>query len=104
VKNLAVFYLIFVVLLSVLPCSDELAAQEFTQQAVVKVDHDKAKGSAENCSPICLCSCCGQSVVEPQFVAFQTKITTFKVENEISTHQFSLEQRAKNIWQPPKFG
>ncbi|MFA6276289.1 MAG: DUF6660 family protein [Pedobacter sp.] len=103
-KNLAVFYLIFVVLLSVLPCSDELAAQEFTQQAVVKVDHDKAKGSAENCSPICLCSCCGQSVVEPQFVAFQTKITTFKVENEISTHQFSLEQRAKNIWQPPKFG
>jgi len=103
VKNLAVFYLIFVVLLSVLPCSDELEAQEFTQHTIVKVDHDKARGNAENCSPICLCSCCGQSVVEPQFATFQSKTVAFKGENQISTHQFSLQQRADNIWQPPKF-
>ncbi|MFD0939693.1 DUF6660 family protein [Pedobacter boryungensis] len=101
-KNLGVFYLIFVVLLSVLPCSDELEGQEFTQQIIVKIDHDKAKGSAESCSPICLCSCCGQSVIEPQFIAFQSENGAFIVENQTSTHDFSLEQRAKNIWQPPK--
>ena len=90
-------------MLSVLPCSDELEAQEFTRHTIVKVDYDKAKGGAENCSPICLCSCCGQSVVEPHFVAFQLKTVAFKGENQISAHQFSLQQRADNIWQPPKF-
>lgn len=89
-------------MLSALPCSDELEVQAFEQKTIAKVEHNKASGSTESCSPICLCTCCGQSVVEPQLVTFQLKSTTFVAQNRMASYQFSVEQITQNIWQPPK--
>lgn len=89
------------VLLSALPCNDEIENQDATFSQISKVEQKKSQ-EAESCSPICLCSCCGQSVVEPEFIAFEIKIPILILENQIANYHFSLEQRAQNIWQPPK--
>ena len=89
------------VLLSALPCNDEIENQDASFSQISKVEQKKSQ-EAENCSPICLCSCCGQSVVEPQFIGFEINIPTVDLENKISNYHFSLEQRAQTIWQPPK--
>ncbi|RZK60183.1 MAG: hypothetical protein EOO91_02430 [Pedobacter sp.] len=88
-------------LLSALPCNDEIENQDAAFSQISKVEQKKTQ-ETENCSPICLCSCCGQSVVEPQLVTFDIKIPAVDLEGKISNYHFSLEQRAQNIWQPPK--
>jgi len=89
------------VLLSALPCNDEIENHDATFSQVSKVEQKKSQ-EAESCSPICLCSCCGQSVVQPQFVGFEVKISTVDLDNQIANYHFSIEHRAQNIWQPPK--
>ena len=88
-------------LLSALPCNDEIENQGAAFSQISKVEQKKSQ-EAESCSPICLCSCCGQSVVEPQFVTFEVKIPAIAVENQLANYPFSLEHRAQSIWQPPK--
>ncbi|TCC87991.1 hypothetical protein EZ428_19890 [Pedobacter frigiditerrae] len=100
-KNIGIIYLIFMVLLSALPCNDEIENQDAAFSHISKIEQKKSQ-EAESCSPICLCSCCGQSVVEPQLVVFELKIPTVELEKELAQHQFSLLQQAYHIWQPPK--
>jgi hypothetical protein len=87
------------VLLSALPCNDEIENPVFSQ--ISKLEKEKSQ-ETESCSSVCLCSCCGQSVVEPLFIAFEVKIPILELENKIANYHFSLAQRAQNIWQPPK--
>ncbi|WP_379084889.1 DUF6660 family protein [Pedobacter sp. UC225_65] len=101
-KNLGIFYLILVVLLSALPCSDELSARDFTQNIIAKVEHGKQEGSTEACSPICLCTCCGQSVVATSFINFSIEVPIAELIAPIASYEFALQQRPVNIWQPPK--
>ena len=89
------------VLLSALPCNDEIENQDAAISQISKVEQKKSQ-EAESCSPICLCSCCGQSVVEPKLITFEVKIPVTELEDKISNYHFSLQQRAQNIWQPPK--
>ncbi|WP_316771402.1 DUF6660 family protein [Pedobacter frigiditerrae] len=100
-KNLGIIYLIFMVLLSALPCNDEIENLDAAFSQISTIEQKKSL-ETESCSPICLCSCCGQSVVEPQLVTFEVKIPAIAVENQLANYPFSLEQRAQNIWQPPK--
>lgn len=90
------------VLLSVLPCSDEFEAPGFTQNAIVSVAHDIDEGKMENCSPICTCTCCGQSIVEIDVANLTVKAPLFLLAKHSSTYNFRLQQRNKNIWHPPK--
>lgn len=90
------------VLLSALPCSDDLENKEFTKGTSTRVAHEQDDCNTESCSPICLCTCCGQSVVGPTFIAFEVKIPIIELENKNSNYPFSLGRIAQNIWQPPK--
>ncbi|TKC05379.1 hypothetical protein FA048_16755 [Pedobacter polaris] len=101
-KNLGIFYLIMVVLLSALPCSDELENKDFVENTSAIISHEKDDCKTESCSPICLCTCCGQSVIETDLVSFTTKILATERPSLISAYHFKLEQRDQNIWQPPK--
>lgn len=89
------------VLLSALPCNDDIENDIFETKSISKIAQKNSQ-EKENCSPICLCSCCGQSIVEPQFITFQIKIPTLELENKSTSYHFPLQQRAQNIWQPPK--
>lgn len=99
---MGIFYLIFVVLLSVMPCSDDLDTHNFKTTSITQVEHGKQEGSAESCSPICMCNCCGQSVVQPTLTVLEIKIPVLEIDKVIANYQSSLAQRASNIWQPPK--
>jgi hypothetical protein len=101
VKNFGIFYLICVILLSVVPCSDEVEAGFATQQ-IENLAHGKQQGSAEACSPICLCACCGQSIIAPQQVQFEVRIPTVAFKKPGLTADFVCKQSPRSIWQPPK--
>lgn len=91
------------VLLSALPCNDDLDNQTLTSQNSSKVEQKKSQ-EAESCSPICLCSCCGQSVVATELGSYNIKNPILLLRNLIAVYQFKLPQSDKNIWQPPKLG
>ena len=90
------------VLLSAMPCNDE---SELRNELVVTVAHlasDDHDGCTETCSPICACACCGQNVVQNNFVQLQNIIPTTAISKVLTFKSLSLKQRANNIWQPPK--
>lgn len=89
------------VLLSALPCNDEIDARGYATQNISKVEQKKAQ-ETESCSPICLCSCCGQNVVEPQVAIFEIEIPSIEIEKQLADYRFSLLQQSHHIWQPPK--
>lgn len=85
-----------------MPCSDELENQDSINHATSTVAHEKDDCNTESCTSICLCTCCGQSVVETQFVVFELEIPILELERKMTRHQFSLLQQTHHIWQPPK--
>lgn len=90
------------VLLSALPCSDELEEFNFTQNASLDIAHGIAEGQMETCSPICACTCCGTSMVEIEAVNLTVKAPLNLSDQHNSTYNFHLQQRNRNIWHPPK--
>ena len=101
-KKLSVFYLIFTLLLSALPCSDELNINDFSQNVTLTFDHDIQQGETENCFPICACNCCGQSIVEIQIANLNLKPDVRSIARQISNYQSLLQQFNNSIWHPPK--
>lgn len=95
-------YLILVILLSVIPCSDVLEAKGFVENTIITIAHDKDNCNTENCSAVCLCNCCGQSVVEIEMINFTIEIPANTVLELNVINNFKLENRNQNIWQPPK--
>ena len=91
-KNLGIFYLIFVVLLSALPCSDELENRNLTinNTTIIALEDDDCH--TESCSPICLCNCCGQSLVEINLASLVIKSPTVDRPILNSAYHFKLEQ------------
>jgi hypothetical protein len=85
-----------------MPCSDDLDFHGYTTTSITQVEHGKQEGSAESCSPICMCVCCGQSLVKPELIVFAIRIPVLEIDKLISNYQFSLKQLSANIWQPPK--
>jgi hypothetical protein len=102
VKNLRIFYLIFMVLLSIMPCGDEFEPDFSSSNKISKISHSDTQNSNESCSPICLCTCCGQSIVKPSLAVFQIQIPFIQLDKNIPNTLLDVEQRARNIWQPPK--
>lgn len=89
-------------MLSAFPCSDELEHDGFTQNTIVMISHGIAKGQMETCPPICVCTCCGQSIVEIDVARMMLKIALTTLDKQMPNSQFLLQQRNNNIWNPPK--
>jgi hypothetical protein len=90
------------VLLSALPCSDEVEDQDFTTQTISTVSHQEDDCSTESCLPTCACNCCGQSVVEVDLSVTKIAIPILELPKFTFNYQFKLAQSDQNIWQPPK--
>ena len=104
-KIFAYFMALYILVLSVVPCSDvhnncndKKATTELTQ------NHDHQQDQDDNCSPFCICNCC-QTAMTLNFTN-----TTFKIKNlfveidvKIANRNFSfISNFYGNIWQPPK--
>ncbi|SOD18256.1 DUF6660 family protein [Pedobacter xixiisoli] len=100
-KNLGAFFLLFVVLISLLPCTDEVECTDAPAVTSSQITHGDDK-AVETCSSICMCACCGQRIVAVEQVKFQIKASVQFPNHTVKNYQFFLEQLDSNIWQPPK--
>lgn len=89
--------------LSVLPCMDS-SFKSNAKNAVVDVDHhdgDSSQEHTDNCSPLCICSCC--SVVSVYSASVSVDLP--RIENHIehaSYYSGSLISISLPVWQPPQ--
>ncbi len=101
-----IFY-IYLVFLSVLPCSDreECAKNNKIEQTVFAANHHQYSHQAEQCTPFCICSCCGVNGFELQtpLFKFTEKKGFINKEKQNSIYAFVYSNEfTSNIWQPPK--
>ena len=87
--------------LSCIPCNDK--AESFSN--IASAAHEKKNhAEKESCTPLCICSCCGQiSIISPsveKFIVEQTSIVQLKRSRYNSL--FLPSQYLESIWQPPK--
>jgi len=101
VKLFTILFSMYVLALSFAPCADELECNEIypTESSHSKHTHEK-----ENCTPFCICACCGQHVVNKfNYFTPQNKIKTAVIEEyKVIVNQTFISQFNANIWQPPK--
>ncbi|WAC42492.1 hypothetical protein [Pedobacter sp. SL55] len=98
-KNIGAFLLLFVILISMLPCTDEVGCTDETTSAY-QLSHEES--SEENCSSICMCACCGQRMIAVEQLGFRVQTSPQFYNHTIKDYQFYLELLSQNIWQPPK--
>jgi len=101
VRNLGALFMLFIVLISLLPCTDEVENNGVPTAISFQVTHGDDE-TAENCSSICMCACCGQRIVAIEQSQFHIQKPIQFPNHTIKNYQFFLEQLDSNIWQPPK--
>ncbi|MGV3547007.1 MAG: DUF6660 family protein [Pedobacter sp.] len=102
-KNLVAFFLLFVVLISLVPCTDEVECNDANAVTSFQITHSD-DSAAESCTSICMCACCGQRIVASAQVQFQLAAPVYFPNHTLKNYQFFLERLDSNIWQPPKIG
>lgn len=102
-RALAIFCVIVVMVLNMVPCAD---AHDHVDAPPVAVSFSSAEKSHEApledaCTPFCHCSCCASSIVlklvvglTPPFSIHQTSIATHFEGRSIAV--------SLSVWQPPK--
>lgn len=101
VKFFTVIFSIYILLLSIAPCGDSIECDERNQ---TEKSHNDHKHENENCTPFCICACCGQPVTSKiNYPAVQTvsKPDIFNKNIAINDQTFN-SQFSASIWQPPK--
>ena len=102
VKYIAIILSVLTIVLSALPCDDELAHNDTYNIALNSNSHDDDHNSKDLCSPFCTCVCCANVVVEPIFDQELTIIDTINTELN-TTYLFSFSRDfSKSIFQPPR--
>lgn len=93
---------LFIIFLSVLPCSDKMAIDNTIGSFISTADDAHNDDETHMCSPFCTCSCCSAqirivSVFEINTLEFahNTKVVTPYAEK-------SSVDNSRGIWQPPK--
>jgi hypothetical protein len=104
VKYLALIFSFYFFALAVMPCSDkdDCTYQSSEQSPFSTTDHSDHDGDTENCSPFCMCACCGHSVTAPDFFVSLPSLVQYPSKN-LSFYKASFVSGAfSKIWQPPK--
>lgn len=71
-------------------------------KTVSTAEHDKHTDEEEQCSPFCICTCCGVTMNIPKVLAAVTSQVETPVEVNTSLPNINLEELSYSIWQPPK--
>ncbi|MBK9228460.1 MAG: DUF6660 family protein [Ignavibacteria bacterium] len=102
-RILSIIISAYLLTLSFLPCGDERdcdhsfdAVQEFS------AEHTEESHLPENCTPICVCNCCGSSVTSAQFVSQANgEVPSGELKFSIFDVSFAYNN-IHSIWRPPK--
>lgn len=89
-------------LLSAMPCSDEVENILTSQTTFQSVSAQQSSGDEESCSPACLCVCCGQRVIAPLENQLPVNIAFEEIKKQVLFEGAKPEQRQNAIWNPPK--
>jgi len=66
-------------------------------------DHSDHDSDTENCSPFCMCACCGQSFSTNLFQQFSlAKQGPFQIKKFPAYNASFITEVCLSIWQPPK--
>ena len=87
-----------------MPCgdNDDCQNQGIELSALADNDHSDHEGDTENCTPFCICTCCGQTF-SGAFVSYSLSLhIPFIVENFILYNASFTSEVYLSIWQPPK--
>lgn len=104
-KFFTVIFSIYILALSVMPCSDAYNdCKDNTEFSDNSQSHSHKSDTNDICSPFCTCACCSVSA-NPKFTPFSIKITKLIAVSKLSFHNrefFLASNFYGNIWQPPK--
>ena len=100
-KFFTIIFSIYILVLSLAPCSDSVECDEGNK---TEQSHNNHKHENENCTPFCICACCGQPVASNiNYPVAQTVSKPEIFNKSISIYnQTFISQFNANIWQPPK--
>ncbi len=100
------FWLIFsfyIIILSVLPCTDKEECNEPNQTTIsTNTEHQNHDHETEHCSPFCTCSCCAASVFFPAFSKVYATKVVFQTKQYPLYHIAFKTEVSSNIWQPAR--
>jgi hypothetical protein len=101
---LTLIFSFYILALSCMPCSDKDDCNYMSadQSTFATTDHSDHDSDTENCSPFCMCACCGQSCIFTHFQAdFGLNFPT--VAQKVSVYKATFSSEVSfSIWQPPK--
>jgi hypothetical protein len=90
-------------MLSFLPCADRDCKQiDNSNKQFITTNHEQHEDGQEDCSPFCICDCCGQITnFSLDFVQLDFYLPSLKQTFPVYSVSFQSETFF-NIWQPPK--
>ncbi|MCE7068516.1 DUF6660 family protein [Dyadobacter sp. CY326] len=103
-KYLIVILAFYMLTLALLPCGDKVECidNERYETTFNDNDHPDHDGHAENCSPFCICACCGQMLNIFTAYHFDIKPTFAAVTSRSLYADPYFKIIPQSIWQPPK--
>jgi hypothetical protein len=101
-KLLSLLLSAFIFSLSLIPCADGKCVDKEESIFSYKVlQQDNCNDDIEECSPLCVCSCCGIVVTMAEALRFSV-LKHFSIAHFFSFDTSKATSDIPTIWQPPK--
>ncbi|MEQ6118872.1 DUF6660 family protein [Reichenbachiella sp. MALMAid0571] len=101
-KKIAAILAIFLLVLTLMPCSDTLKKDECGQEMHLHNQGDQdAHNELDLCSPFCSCACCGSTFIAKTKLFANTEFTSFQLSNTQYASLF-YQEHIYNVFQPPR--
>ncbi|MCK6541163.1 hypothetical protein L6Q79_00615 [bacterium] len=103
-KILTLIFSFYLLALAVMPCSDkdDCKYHGSEQSTFATTDHSDHDSDTENCSPSCMCACCGQSMTNIFYPTALYNLTPFASQDFLVYNASFVSEVYLSIWQPPK--
>ena len=104
-KFFTFIFAIYIMVLSVIPCSDvHNECSDTKANTELAHNHDNQQDQDDNCSPFCFCACCGTSVIVLDSLPLSLQVPVFfPTTTKVALRSFFFVSNFYgDIWQPPK--
>lgn len=106
-KWLCHIFNIYLLVMACIPCTD-IHAKEVLTKNISSISIDTHKNCPhetedDNCSPFCICSCCGHTLTITPYIPIVLKVAPIIVPTQISYTSSNLicQEVYLHIWRPP---
>lgn len=105
-KLISVLMAIYIMVLSIVPCTDGISQIDLYPTIEISVEedhHDHTHDAEDSCTPCCVCSCCGTVMMVPSI----SSISRYRVDLAPTyqfpyTFDYSFDYK-NGVWHPPTF-